>query len=94
MLVHLDFHSKLWLSAMYCQYHVQDRSLSIRTTDAIFVMQFSNVPKLEVHMQIIKFLMALVCELEKVGTICKSCFMLLRVFGRITVEWRKLTMNI
>ena len=42
----------------------------------------------------IKFLMTLVCELEKVDTICKLCFMLMHVFGRIHVEWRNLTMDI
>ena len=35
-----------------------------------------------------------VCELEKVGTVCKLCIMLMRVFGRISVEWRNLTMDI
>ena len=44
--------------------------------------------------EIIKFLMPLVCELEKVGTGCKLCFMLMHVFGRISVEWRNLTMDI
>ena len=44
--------------------------------------------------EIIKFLMAMVCELEKVGTVCKLCFMLMRVFGRISVEWHNLTMDI
>ena len=44
--------------------------------------------------EIIKFLSAMVCELEKVGTVCKLCFMLKRVFGRISVEWRSLTMDI
>ena len=44
--------------------------------------------------EIIKFLMTMVCELEKVGTVCKLCFMLMRVFGRIRVEWRNLTMDI
>ena len=44
--------------------------------------------------EIIKFLMALVCELETVGTVCKLCFMLMHVFGRISVEWRNLTMCI
>ena len=43
--------------------------------------------------EIIKFLMAMVCELEKVETVCKLCFMLMRVFGRISVEWRNLTMD-
>ena len=43
---------------------------------------------------IIMFLMAMVCELEKVGTVCKLCFMLMRVFDRISVEWRSLTMDI
>ena len=44
--------------------------------------------------EIIQFLMAMVCELETVGTVCKLCFMLMRVFGRISVEWRNLTMGI
>ena len=44
--------------------------------------------------EIIKCLMALVCELEKVGTVCKLYFMLMHVFGRISVEWRNLTMGI
>ena len=44
--------------------------------------------------EIIKFLMVMVCELEKGGTVCKLCFMLMRVFGRISVEWRYLTMDI
>ena len=44
--------------------------------------------------EIINFLMAMVCELEKVGTVCKLYFMLMRVFGRISVEWRSLTMDI
>ena len=71
-------------------------SLSIRTADAIF----RNVPKrnyLKSNMQkveIIKFLMALVCELEKVGTVCKLCLILMHVFGRISVKWRNLTMDI
>ena len=38
--------------------------------------------------------MAMVCELEKVGTACKLCFMLMHVIGRISVEWRNLTMDI
>ena len=38
--------------------------------------------------------MATVCELEKVGTVCKLCFMLMHVFGRISVEWRSLTIDI
>ena len=42
--------------------------------------------------EIIKFLMALVCELEKV--VCKVCLMLMHVFGRISVEWRNLTIDI
>ena len=44
--------------------------------------------------EMIKFLMAMVCELEKVGTVCKLCFMLVRIFGRISVEWSNLTMDI
>ena len=44
--------------------------------------------------EIIKFVMVMVCELEKVGTVCKLCFMLMLVFGRISVEWRNLTMDI
>ena len=44
--------------------------------------------------EIIKSLMALVCELERVGTVCKLCFMLMHVFGRISVEWRDLTIDI
>ena len=44
--------------------------------------------------EVIKFLMAMVCELEKVGTVCKLGFMLMRVFGRISVEWRSLTIDI
>ena len=44
--------------------------------------------------EIIKFLMTSVCELEKVGTAYKLRFMLMHVFGRISVEWRSLTMNI
>ena len=43
--------------------------------------------------EIIKFLMALVCEMEKIGTVCKLYFMLMYVFGRIRVEKRNLTMN-
>ena len=43
---------------------------------------------------IIKFLMAMVCELEKVRNVCKFCFMLMHVFGRISVEWCNLTMDI
>ena len=42
----------------------------------------------------IKFLMAMGCELEKVETVCKLCFMLMRVFGRTSVEWRNLTIDI
>ena len=38
--------------------------------------------------------MAMVYELEKVGAVCKLCFMLMRVFGRTSVEWRNLTMDI
>ena len=44
--------------------------------------------------EIIKFLMAMVCKLEKVDTVCKLSFMLVHVFGRISVEWRNLTMDI
>ena len=44
--------------------------------------------------EIIKFPMALVCEMEEVGTVCKLCFMLMHVFGRISVEWRNLTCDI
>ena len=57
-----------------------------------FVMQFKNVPKrnyLKFHMQkveIIKFLIAMVCELEKVGTVCKLCLILVRVFGGISIQ--------
>ena len=36
----------------------------------------------------------MMCELENVGTVCKACFMLMHVFGRIRVEWRNLTMDI
>ena len=63
-------------------------------------MQFKNVPErnyLKFHMQkveIITLLMAMVCELERVGTVCKLCFMLMHVFRRISVEWRNLTMDI
>ena len=46
------------------------------------------------QVEIIKFLMALVCESEKVGILSKLCFMSIYVFGRISVEWRNLTMNI
>ena len=45
-------------------------------------------------LEIIKFLMTMVCESEKVGTVCKLCFMLMHVFGRIGVEWRNFTMDI
>ena len=38
--------------------------------------------------------MALVCILEKVGTVCNLCFILMHVFGRIIVDWRNLTMDI
>ena len=38
--------------------------------------------------------MVVVCELEKVGTVCKLCFMLMHVFGRISVDWRNSTMDI
>ena len=44
--------------------------------------------------EVIKFLMVFMYELEKVGTVCKLCCMLIHVFGRIIVEWRNLTMNI
>ena len=44
--------------------------------------------------EIIKFLMTLVHELEKVGTVCKLCFIFMHVFGRISVEWRNLTIDI
>ena len=79
---------------------MQDHFLSIRTTDAIFrnaILKCSKRENLNVHMQkveIIKFVMALVCVLEKVGTVCKLYFMLMHVFGRIRVEWRNLTMDI
>ena len=65
-----------------------DRSLSIRTTDANFrhaILKCSKTELLEFHMQkveIIKFVMAMVCELEKVGTFCKLYFMLMHGFGR------------
>ena len=36
--------------------------------------------------EIIKFLMALMCELEKVEIVCKLYFMLMHVFGRISVD--------
>ena len=52
---------------------------------------------LKFHMQkvkVIKFLMALVCNMNKVGTVCKSCFMLMHVFGRISVVLHNLTMYI
>ena len=79
---------------------MQDRYLSIRTTDTIFRNAILNVLKrnyLKFHLQkveIIKFLMAMVCELEKIGIVCKLCFMLMHVFDRISVEWRILTMDI
>ena len=44
--------------------------------------------------EIIKFLMALVYELEKVQTVCKLCFMLMHSFSKISVEWRNLTFDI
>ena len=44
--------------------------------------------------EIVIFLMALVYEFEKVRTVCKLCFMLMHVFGRISVEWRNLTFDI
>ena len=44
--------------------------------------------------EIIKFLMALVCELEKVRTVWKLYFMLMHIFDRISVEWPNLTMDI
>ena len=44
--------------------------------------------------ELIKFLMALVCELEKVGTASKLCFMLMHVICRISVEWHNLTMEV
>ena len=52
---------------------------------------------LKSHLQkvkIIKFPMALMCALEKVGTICKLCMILMDVFGRISVERRNLMRNI
>ena len=52
---------------------------------------------LKFHMQkgeIIKFLMVLVCALEKVRTACKLCFMLMHVFVRISVKWRNLAFDI
>ena len=38
--------------------------------------------------------MALVCELEKIGTVCKLSFMLMHFIGRISVERRNSTMDI
>ena len=38
--------------------------------------------------------MTLVFELEKVGTVCKLCFMLMHIFSRISVDWHNLTMDI
>ena len=43
--------------------------------------------------EIISFLMALVCNLERVGTLCNLCFIMMLVFGRISVEWRNWTMT-
>ena len=37
--------------------------------------------------------MALVCVLERVGTVCRLYFILMHVFGTISIEWRNLTMN-
>ena len=44
--------------------------------------------------EIIKSLVAMACGLEKVEIVCKLCFMLMHVFGRISVEWRNLMMDI
>ena len=78
---------------------MQDRSLSIRTTDAIFhyaVLKYSKTVILEISdakVEIIKFLMALVSGSEKGRAICKLRFMLMHIFGRIDVERCNLRMN-
>ena len=78
---------------------MQDRSLSIRTTDAIFhnaVLKCSKTVILEISdakVEIVKFLMALVCGSEKGRAICKLRFMLMHIFGRINVERCNLRMN-
>ena len=79
---------------------MQDRSLSIRTTDAIFRNEILNCPKTELlaiphaKSKNNKVSNDMMYELEKVGTVCKLCFMLMHVFSRISVEWRNLTMDI
>ena len=42
----------------------------------------------------IKFLISLVCELQKVGTVCKLDFYVDACFRKISVEWRYLTLKI
>ena len=79
---------------------MRDRSLSIRTTGAIFRNAILKCPKTELleipHAKCRnnKVSNGHVCELEKVGTVYKLCLMLMHVFGRISVEWRNLTMDI
>ena len=79
---------------------MQERYLSIRTTDAIFrniIFKYSKIVMFEFHMQkieILKLLMSLVCETEKGRTVCKLCLMLMHAFGRVSVEWHKLTMDV
>ena len=75
----------------------KDRSLSIRTTNAIFhnaILKCSRTEILEIWYAKSwnkDFLMALVCELEKVRTVCEWRFILMHVFGRINVEWSNLS---
>ena len=79
---------------------MQERSLNIKTTDAIFcnaILKFFKTVRLEIlhaKSRNNKTHKALVCELKKTRSVCKLCFMLMHVFGRISVGWRNLTFDI
>ena len=72
----------------------------IRTTDAIFrnaILKCSKTELLEIlHAKSRKYEIfnGNCVRIRESRTVCKLCFMLMHVFGRIGVEWRNLTMDI
>ena len=78
---------------------MQDRPLGIRTTDAIFlhaILKCSKTELLEIpHAKSRNYKVSngIGVRFGESGTMCKLRFMLMHVFGRISVEWRNLTMN-
>ena len=76
---------------------MQDRSVSIRTTESNFrnaILQCSKTEIPHAKSRNNKVSNGIDVRIEKVGHVYKLCFMLMHVFRRISVKWRNLTRDI